>query len=217
MRPLLQRSGVVYKVRRVSLTTPPDISDETHYTQGIYWANAILESAVILAEHFSSPVSDTILSFLIRDTMRPTHNIRFTRAWVAGCVLMHCGALIRLACYRTLGRLFTWELTLKKGHVLMTGGPYSIVRHPSYTGSLLLGTGVALCHFSPGSWYAECIGWDTWASRIFSAAWIAWSLAVPALLMARVDTEDDVLRKEFGEEWDEYAKKTPYRLIPYLY
>ena len=185
--------------------------------KGIYWANALLESTVILAEHFSSPLSDTILSFLIRDTMRQTHNIRLTPTWLAGCMLMHCGALIRLACYRTLGRFFTWELSLKKGHVLMTGGPYSIVRHPSYTGSLLLGVGVVLCHFSPGSWYAECIGWDTWASKLFTATWMAWSLAVPTLLMRRVETEDEVLRNEFGDEWEKYAEKTPYRLIPYLY
>ena len=172
---------------------------------------------MLLAEHIPSPASNAVLSLLIRDAMRPTHHIRFTRTWLAGCALMHCGAILRLACYRTLGRFFTWELSIKKGHVLVTKGPYSVVRHPSYTAITMIGVGVVLCHFSPGSWYAECIGWDTWASRIFSAGWAVWCLLIPCLLMGRVNMEDDVLRQEFGDEWETYAQKTPYRLIPYIY
>lgn len=130
---------------------------------------------------------------------------------------MAAGGFIRLACYRTLGRLFTWELTVKKGHTLVTAGPYSIVRHPSYVGSALIGVGVVLCHFAPGSWYAECVGWETWGSKLFTALWGAWCLSVPALLAARTPTEDEILHKEFGEEWEMYARETPYRLFPYLY
>ncbi|EKM56879.1 uncharacterized protein PHACADRAFT_254244 [Phanerochaete carnosa HHB-10118-sp] len=130
---------------------------------------------------------------------------------------MTAGSLLRLACYHTLGRFFTWELSLKKGHSLVTAGPYSIVRHPSYVGSTLIGVGVVLCHFGPGSWYAECVGWETWGSILYTTLWGAWSLAVPVLLCARAPTEDRILQKEFGVEWETYAKRTPYRLIPYVY
>lgn len=188
-----------------------------HYSQGIHWANVLFESTVVLAEHFPSPLSQSILPFLIRRSLYPAHNIRITRPWLLGCALMSCGALIRLTCYRTLGKLFTWELSVKKGHVLVTEGPYSIVRHPSYTGMALLATGVILCHFSPGSWFAECVGWESLASKAFTAIWSTYTLAVAVLLMARVETEDDVLRNEFGEEWEAYARRVPYRLIPYVY
>ena len=109
------------------------------------------------------------------------------------------------------------ELSVKKGHALITTGPYSVVRHPGYTGSVLLGVGVALCHFAPGGWYAECIGWDTWASKLFAVLWGGWNLVIPTLLVARSPTEDAILHKEFGEEWETYARRTPYRLFPYLY
>lgn len=130
---------------------------------------------------------------------------------------MACGATIRLLCYRTLGQLFTFELSIKKGHALVTRGPYSIVRHPSYVGSLLIGIGTVLCHFGPGSWYEGRVGWDSLASKLFTAAWAGWSLVLPMLLMGRVNAEDEILKNEFGEEWEAYARRTPYRLIPLIY
>ena len=46
----------------------------------------------------------------------------------------------------TLGRFFTYDVTIQPGHRVVTSGPYRWVRHPSYTGGLLglLGLGVAL-------------------------------------------------------------------------
>ena len=130
---------------------------------------------------------------------------------------MSCGALIRLACYRTMGRLFTWELALKKNHTLVTGGPYSVVRHPSYTGSFMIGLGLILCQLGPGSWFRECVGLHTWGGKLFAATWAAMSLGIPVGLMSRVNVEDEILRKEFNEEWEVYARKTPYKLFPYVY
>lgn len=116
-----------------------------------------------------------------------------------------------------MGKFFTWRLIVMKDHALVTQGPYSIVRHPSYVGSLMLGAGAVLCHVAPGSWYRECIGWDTVGRKLFTAAWAGWSIMVPILLMMRVNKEDAVLRNEFGPEWEIYARKTPYKLIPFVY
>lgn len=130
---------------------------------------------------------------------------------------MYAGATLRLACYRTLGKLFTWELVIQKGHTLIETGPYSFVRHPGYTAVWMISIGVLLCQFGPGSWYAECIGWKFLVSQIFSAGWVIWSILIPATLMTRVNTEDAILRQEFGRQWDTYAQNTPWKLIPYIY
>ena len=130
---------------------------------------------------------------------------------------MACGATIRLLCFRTLGQFFTFELSIKKEHKLVTSGPYSIVRHPSYVGAVMIGIGTVLCHFGPGSWYEGCIGWGSLASKLFTAAWGGWTLVLPPLLIGRVSAEDEILRKEFGEEWEAYAKRVPYKLIPGIY
>lgn len=130
---------------------------------------------------------------------------------------MHIGSFIRLACYRALGKNFTWELSVKKDQPLVTSGPYAIVRHPSYVGALTIYLGVILTMFGPGSWFSECIGWDTWVSKLFTGACTSWALIVPALLMGRVKKEDEVLRKEFGAQWQAYAQRVPYKLFPFIY
>ena len=58
------------------------------------------------------------------------------------------GGLIRYKCYRTLGSMFTFEMSIRKDHILVTSGPYAIVRHPSYTGIILVAIAVSLVHGS---------------------------------------------------------------------
>ncbi|KAM5531771.1 hypothetical protein V8D89_014541 [Ganoderma adspersum] len=49
---------------------------------------------------------------------------------------------------------FTFEVIIKDDHKLITSGPYSYVRHPSYTGILCLTTGAYLMHFGAGGYVA---------------------------------------------------------------
>ena len=44
-----------------------------------------------------------------------------------------CHAVLLLSPIRALGRLFRFELAILPGHKLIKHGPYSVVRHPSYT------------------------------------------------------------------------------------
>ena len=54
------------------------------------------------------------------------------------------GGVIRLECCRRLGRMFTFEMSIRKDCVLVTSGPYGVVRHPGYTGILLVISGMLL-------------------------------------------------------------------------
>ena len=47
-----------------------------------------------------------------------------------------------------MGSLFTFETSIRKGHTLITSGPYAIVRHPSYAGFTLVVIGMFLVHGS---------------------------------------------------------------------
>lgn len=36
-------------------------------------------------------------------------------------------------------------------------------------------------------------------------------------LCSRVESEDAMLKKQFGKEWEKWAEKTRYKLIPFVY
>jgi protein-S-isoprenylcysteine O-methyltransferase Ste14 len=114
-----------------------------------------------------------------------------------GSVLIITGSLIRLQSYRTLDRFFTYHVTVRKDHRLVTTGPYSVVRHPAYTGTIMNYCGL-LCWFgSPGAWLRE---------------------SVVQVSMIRSAVQEDVIMKGlFGKEWEEWARRVPYRIFPGLY
>ena len=124
---------------------------------------------------------------------------------------------MRMWCHRSLGRFFTWELAVRENHKLITHGLYSLVRHPSYTGLVLMTYGNMLYLVSKGSYFAEAGLWNTFAGKAIGYAlstylmWLTWTLC------ARARQEDAMLRKEFGVKWDEWAKKTPWKVIPFVY
>lgn len=85
---------------------------------------------------------------------------------------------------------------VEKEQEVITTGPYSIVRHPMYTGTIVmfLFTPLAL-----GSW---------WAIIAF-ALW-------PVVLVYRIFDEERVLMKDL-KGYKEYSEKTRYRLIPFVW
>ncbi|KAI0703262.1 hypothetical protein C8Q76DRAFT_824102 [Earliella scabrosa] len=98
----------------------------------------------------------------------------------------------------------TGRVAVRDDHKLIIEGPYNIVRHPSYTGWYCVIAGNLLLLYSKGSLFVESGLLGTLVGKAVAACmtvYMGW-------------TEDELLRKEFGTEWEEWARKTPYRLIP---
>ena len=113
--------------------------------QTISWGFALAEVAVILASNFPQyEVSKIILSKLVFSGN--PKNIRMTKWVVIGTALATFGGYIRWACYSALGRLFTFEMSIRDDHRLVTDGPYAWVRHPGYTGVLSTFIGLGIWH-----------------------------------------------------------------------
>ena len=94
---------------------------------------------------------------------------------------------------------FKWEIFWEKAYKgqLVTEGIFRYIRHPHYTSLLIVGFGLALFFYS-------------------IAALLIATLAIPLMIWSILD-EEKLLIKQYGEEYKEFIKKTPYRLIPKIF
>ena len=67
-----------------------------------------------------------------------------TFVYSLGLFLATSGAALSMVSRAMLGRNWSATVQLKQGHELITKGPYGLVRHPIYTGLLLLFLGNAV-------------------------------------------------------------------------
>ena len=161
----------------------------------------------------SLPISKLILENLLFGG--EGSQIRFTTAAAVGTTLGIAGGALRTWCYRELGKYFTFEMTVMKDHRLVTTGPYRIVRHPSYIGAIMVISGAFLLHATKGSWLRES-GLLRYLPGQIAAGTFAFITAVglPIPTLLRMRAEDRALRKRFGDEWDAWAAKVRYMMIP---
>ncbi|KAF8955206.1 hypothetical protein BDZ97DRAFT_1966827 [Flammula alnicola] len=184
----------------------------------IYSTMCLMECAMILALHYQShDVSQAILSLLksSSDGTVAALDLQFTSIFFIGSMLSICGALIRLYCFNELGRLFTFYVCIRKDHELITTGPYAYVRHPSYTGYIMNILGRSLCHLTHGSLLVEC-GPRMYVKEVMTI-WFLIQVVQCFICIVRSGKEDNSLRKLFGKQWDAWAAKVRYRIVPGIF
>lgn len=117
--------------------------------------------------------------------------------WIGGAFVIASGAALRIWAIRTLSDHFRYELRVDEGQSLVRSGPYAVLRHPSYTGLVLIGGGIALVFSSN---LAALIG----AALLF------------LILALRAHGEERILEQAFGPHYDAY-RRTTWRLVPFVY
>jgi len=183
-----------------------------------YWIFAIIELCVILAgtTKFESNLFKRVMALLLPNGQHPDC-IRLTPTTTFATILVVLGAAIRYWCFREMGKHFTFHITLLKDHKLVTTGPYSIVRHPSYTGAIFLCIGQLIWYTARGSWLRESLIYQMKLSWLFIAP-VMLSILLPlSYVPRRILVEDAMLKRGFGKAWDEWAKAVPYRSFPGVY
>ena len=100
------------------------------------------------------------------------------------CVL---GLFLTLWARWTLGGNWSSAVTFKQGHELIRTGPYRFVRHPIYTGLLLMGLGTALDFGRLRCWLAVPL--------MAGAFWI------------KLKQEERLLRRHFPQEYPIYSRR----------
>ncbi|KAF8803361.1 hypothetical protein BYT27DRAFT_7195679 [Phlegmacium glaucopus] len=194
------------------------------YTQWVTFAVRVLqlfiattEIATILASATPSwTLSQLFLSLLIWRDGKPD-NLRLSNVAALGVVVMVLGTWIRLMTYRHLGRFFRFEASIQKDHELIVSGPYSVVRHPSYTGLMMVFVGWFPWQMSKGSWFMESGLWNTMLGKMVVVTYSSIIILTSYLVLERMSKEDASLRNRFGTKWDDWAKRVPYSIFPGVY
>ena len=113
-----------------------------------------------------------------------------------GVVLFAAGGALRLWPVFVLGNRFSGLVAIQRGHTLVTGGIYGVIRHPSYLGLLIN---------SPG-----------WSLAFRSGVGVFLTVLLIPPLLARINAEEKLLHSQFGDDYNVYRSNT-WRLIPGIY
>jgi protein-S-isoprenylcysteine O-methyltransferase Ste14 len=119
-----------------------------------------------------------------------------TAGWV-GLGLMVSGIGLRTWANTTLGAFYTRTLRVTADQRLIEQGPYRLLRHPGYSGSLLLWLGAGLA----------------------TTNWLVTSLitiVTGSAYVYRVRSEEAMLAQTFGKTYQDYRQRT-WKLIPLIY
>ncbi|HEV7767522.1 MAG TPA: isoprenylcysteine carboxylmethyltransferase family protein [Thermoanaerobaculia bacterium] len=115
----------------------------------------------------------------------------------AALVLMAIGLGLRVWAVVTLGRYFTWFITVYDDHKVIRTGPFRFIRHPAYGGALLLFVG----------------------TLIFLDAWVGAALSLVFQLFAyvrRIRYEEALMIERLGERYVTYTREVR-ALVPLLW
>ncbi len=104
-----------------------------------------------------------------------------------GVLVITVGAALRLWAIVTLGRWFTYDVRVTEGQAVVDRGPYQWVRHPSYTGVLLVLLGLGLTF---GNWLSVLL-----------------AVTLPTVgLVRRIRVEEAALLNTIGRPYEQYAR-----------
>ncbi|GHO47928.1 methyltransferase family protein [Ktedonospora formicarum] len=116
-------------------------------------------------------------------------------AWF-GIALIYAGLAFRLYAVVVLGRYFTPSVAVVADQHVVENGPYRLIRHPAYTGLLIMFLGFGL---SSTNWLSLL--------AIMGCGSIG--------LSYRIYVEERVLQEHLGQPYREYMRRTK-RLIPFV-
>ncbi|HLJ59746.1 MAG TPA: isoprenylcysteine carboxylmethyltransferase family protein [bacterium] len=114
--------------------------------------------------------------------------------WI-GVVLCAAGMIVLVRARQHLGRNWSQTVSVKRGHELVTSGPYRYVRHPMYGGGLV-----------------ACIG----SAIVGGGAWVFLLVILGTLFLWRITAEDKLMTQQFPNDYPDYRRRTK-ALIPFVW
>jgi protein-S-isoprenylcysteine O-methyltransferase Ste14 len=115
----------------------------------------------------------------------------------AGVGVMAAGLALRAWSMRTLGAYYSRTLRTTSDQTVVQDGPYRVIRHPGYLGSMMVWTGFAV---TSGS----------------AAAAVAVAALMGNAYRRRIASEEAMLAGRFGRAYAQYSQRTK-RLVPFIW
>ena len=141
-------------------------------------------------------------AIMLLSTTRIPLPLLYIQFWPQGLVPFWLGAVVTVAgllfavwARHHIGTNWSSSVTIKQGHELITSGPYSLVRHPIYTGILAGFVGMIIA-------IAQLRGLIAFL-LIFLALWL------------KLRIEEQWMRSQFGETYADYSRHTA-ALVPFV-
>jgi protein-S-isoprenylcysteine O-methyltransferase Ste14 len=155
-----------------------------------------------LKERFSMVISATGLGYIpliwiFTDFLDGFDYNQNTMLLVVGAALLLVSLKLFRSTHKALGKMWSHSLDLREDHKLVTSGIYEKVRHPMYTAFWVWAIGAAFLLPNWVAGFSGLIGFGT-------------------LFFLRVGQEEDMMRAEFGQEYDDYIKRTS-KVFPHIY
>jgi protein-S-isoprenylcysteine O-methyltransferase len=116
--------------------------------------------------------------------------------WI-GVAVLACGLALRAWGMRTLSAYYTRTLRTVADQRVVQEGPYRLIRHPGYCGSLLV-------------WIGYSLGLGSWPAALVTAVLLG------GAYVWRITAEEQLLLTAFGPVYADYRGRTK-RLIPFVY
>ena len=116
-------------------------------------------------------------------------------AWI-GIAVGVAGLGIRVWSMSVLGQDYTRSLRTRETQTVVERGPYRLVRHPGYIGSILV-----------------------WAGSRLAVNWLVAAITAFVLLLVyayRISAEEQMLVDRFGDAYRSYKSRT-WRLVPFVW
>jgi protein-S-isoprenylcysteine O-methyltransferase Ste14 len=116
--------------------------------------------------------------------------------FLVGAAAMVIGITVRCWALSALGRHFSNRIRTTADQEIVRSGPYRLVRHPAYTGFLLIFLGFPLVMLS-------------------GLGFLVFLVLLASAVGYRIRIEEEALVARFGAPYEVYRKST-WRLIPYV-
>lgn len=114
---------------------------------------------------------------------------------ILGAAICVAGLFVTIWARRTLAGNWSSDVTFKQGHELVKAGPYRFVRHPIYTGLLIMCLGSAIDITCLRAWLALLV--------MFTGFWI------------KLKQEEKLLLRHFPDTYPAYQKQVK-ALVPFV-